>query len=171
MRTILHLGDRPITLEFRSFEDEVDVDDLLKIHYDNIFSDAITIPALQNQIGLLRAEVEQNYNKTKFECEIYEAERRKEIRSEYSKNELKLTEKQLDEEIILDKPFQIKKKSVFNAKKNFDFVDSLFWACSSKSKKLDNLVKGVTPEELANEIIECTINNIIIRKPKGLGEK
>lgn len=171
MKTVLHLGDRPITLEFKSFDDEVDVDELLKIDYSNIYGEATTISALQNQIGLLRAEIEQNYNKTKFECEIYEAERRKEIRSEFSKKDLKLTEKQLDEEIILDKPFQIKKKSVFNAKKNFDFVDSLFWACSSKSKKLDNLVKGVTPEELANEIIECTINNIIIRKPKRLGEK
>lgn len=171
MRTVLHLGDRPITLEFKSFDDEVDVDELLKIDYSNLYAEAITMPAFMNQVSLLKAEVQQNLEKKKFERDIYEAQKRKDIRSEYSKSGTKLTEKQLDEEIILDKVFQIKTKEVHNAEKNLGFMDALYWGANSKDKKLNNLVKGVTPEELANEIIECTINNIIIRKPKRLGEK
>ena len=58
------------------------------------------------------------------------------------------------------------KKQVIAAKRDLDFIDSLYWAIQSKDKKLSVLTKGVTPEELYNEIIEGTINNIVIKKVK-----
>jgi len=36
MKTILHLGDNPISLTFKGFDEEVDVDNLLRIDYSNL---------------------------------------------------------------------------------------------------------------------------------------
>ena len=171
MKTILHLGDNPISLTFKGFDEEVDVDNLLRIDYSNIYGEATTVSALMNQMGMLKAQCEYSYSKKKLECDVYESERRKTIRGEFTNNGQKLTEKQLDEEIILDKPYQIKKKSVFESKKDLDICDSLFWAVSSKDKKLNNLVRGVTPQELFDELIEGTVNNIVIKKHKSILDK
>lgn len=168
MQVIVHLGDNPVSLKFNSFGEEVDVDELTKIDYSNLFGEAITVSALMNQIGLLKSAAENSYSLKKLEVDIYEAEKRREIRGQFSKKELKLTEKQLDEEITLDKAWQIMKKQVFSSKKDLDFIDAIYWAVQSKDKKLNNLIKGVTPEELYNEIIDCTINNIVIKKVKPL---
>jgi hypothetical protein len=73
----------------------------------------------------------------------------------------------LDEEVTLDKAWQISKKSVISAKRDMDFIDALYWSVQSKDKKLSVLVKGVTPEELYNELVDGVINNIVIKKVKS----
>lgn len=166
MELVIHLGDKPVLLKFKEFEDEVDVDKLTSIDYSNLYGEAVTCSALLNQIGLLKAEAEKTYAENKLEFDIYEAEIRKKIRKEYSSNGLKLTEKNLDEEVTLDKGWRVMKKNVIAAKRDLDFIDSLYWAIQSKDKKLSVLTKGVTPEELYNEIVEGTINNIVIKKVK-----
>jgi len=166
MKLVIHLGDNPVYLSFKEFDSEVDVDKLTSIDYSNLYGEAVTCSALLNQIGLLKAEAEKTYSEQKLEFDIYEAELRRKIRKEYSAKSLKLTEKNLDEEVILDKGWKVMKKQVIAAKRDLDFIDSLYWAIQSKDKKLSVLTKGVTPEELYNEIIEGTINNIVIKKVK-----
>lgn len=167
MNLIIHLGDNPVSLKFREFEEEVDVDTLTSINYSNLYGEAVSVSALLNQIGLLKAEAEKTYSVKKLEFDIYEAELRRNIRKDYSKNSLKLTEKNLDEEVTLDKAWQISKKSVISAKRDMDFIDALYWSVQSKDKKLSVLVKGVTHEELYNELVDGVINNIVIKKVKS----
>ncbi|MFW6273030.1 MAG: hypothetical protein ACOC2U_04560 [bacterium] len=167
MKLIIHLGDKPVALSFSDFEEEVDVDKLTSIDYSNLFGESVTVSALLNQIGLLKAEAEKTYSEKKLEFDIYEAELRRNIRKDYSKNQLKLTEKNLDEEVTLDKAWQISKKTAISAKRDLDFIDALYWSIQSKDRKLSVLVKGVTPEELYNELVEGTINNIVIKKVKS----
>ncbi len=172
MKTVIHLGDNPVTLRYASFDEEVDVDELLKIEYSNLYGETVTMPTLVNRFGLLKAEAEHSYNNKKLDFEIYESQIRQEIRSKYSQADAKkLTEKALDEEVVLDKPWQIKKKQVLQAKKNVDMMDVLYFAAQDKSRKLNVLVRPVTPEELFNELIDGTINGIAIKKVKSLLDK
>jgi len=167
----LHLGEQLVSLKFKSFDDEVDTDELLSVQYDNLYADAITAPALCNKLGLLKSESESLYSQRKLKLDIYEAQRRKEIRKEFVNSGQKLTEKQLEEEITLDKVWQSNKNEVIKGKRDLDFIDSLYFAAQDKSRKLNVLIKGVTPEELAKEIIEGTINNIVIKKHKSILDK
>jgi hypothetical protein len=70
MKTVLHLGNRPVTLETRDFDDNVDVDALTKIDHSNLYGEAVTVPALLNHVGLLKAEVQNAYDLKKLECEV-----------------------------------------------------------------------------------------------------
>ena len=55
---------------------------------------------------------------------------------------IKLTEKSLEDAVLVDKGFEIKKKNVIKAKRDVDLLDSLFWSISSKDKKAKQLTQS-----------------------------
>ena len=72
----------------------------------------------------------------------------------------------VEEELLTSKDYKIKKQEVYKAKKDFGILDALFWALQSKDKKLSVLLKGITPEDFEENIIEGKINEIFIKKIK-----
>ena len=180
----VHLNSSVLTLSFQMMEGDINVDDLTKIHYENLFGELVTVSALLNKIGLIKAEAEEIYNLKKFEAEIYKAEANKRLRREIVENGgkiriverkqgivvsdvfVKATEDAIENAIILDEGYQIKKKNEIKAYRDFSYIDSLYWAVQSKDKKLNNLMREVTPEDFEKEIVEGVINGILIKKHK-----
>lgn len=168
MRETIFLGGKPVTLTFNDFEDIVDVDKLLTVEYSNLYGEAVTLPALMNQVGILKSQAENALTAKKLELEIFEAELRQRLRKEAAETSQKITEAGLNEMVSIDGGYKVTKKNVATAQYNFSIVESLWWAVKSKDQKLNNLVKGVTPEELYRELIDGTINNILIKKRKSI---
>ncbi|MBK5194270.1 MAG: hypothetical protein JJE07_13925, partial [Flavobacteriaceae bacterium] len=113
-------------------------------------------------------------------AKIYEATLRKDFRREGADNggrikveneSIKLTEKSLDEAVILDKAWQIKQKNVFTAQEVFSKVDSFYWSVQSKDKKLNNLISGLTEAELWDTLIDGKVNGILIKKKQSITER
>jgi len=168
MQIIIHLDNKPVTLNFKDFDDELDIDQLMKIDHSNLYGEAVTISALLNHVGILKAQQERVYAEKKLESDIYEAELKQSIRKSAVASGEKITENGVSEKIDSDPGIVIKRKNVINAKYNLEVLDSLFWSVKSKDQKLNNLIKGVTPAELYNELVEGTINNILIKKHKSV---
>ena len=173
MKKIVHIGENDIVLISKDIIDELDMDQITSIDHSNLYGEIVTCSVLLNKIGLLKAEVEAQYNNDKMNCEIYESKLRESLRRESilnggkvqtSNGSIKLTESSLDELILLDLDFQKKKRNTIESKKNLDMIDSLYWAIQSKDKKLTNLVPKVTPKEFYDELIEGTVNSFIIKK-------
>jgi len=154
------LLNHTIRLTFKSFEEEIDIDDLTKIHYDNLSGEIITISALLNRIGLLKAEAENEVTIGKHRREVLAANKRKYYNSICDK----LTIQQLEDKVLLDEEYQISIKDQQDNQRVFAIVDSLYWAIHSKSQKLSVLMKGTTPEEFEKEIVEGFINGFFIKK-------
>ena len=173
MVTTVHIGERTIVLKAEDFDSEINIDQITAIDYSNIYGEAVTVSALLNKIGMLKAEAEHYYNLRKMEVDIYDAELKRKFRRQanqeggkfYIEDEpIKLTEKSLDEAVLLDKGYKAMKKECFEAKKDLDMLDSLFWAISAKNKKLDHICKAVTPEEFVNELVEGSVNTYTVIK-------
>ena len=160
---IIHTKNKTITLSSTGFEQDVDVDQLTQIDYSNIYSETITIPVLLNKIGMLKAEANNALSIKKMEFELFEAELSRRIRQKYKDNGEKLTEKLLEQEIIMDPAWKIQKRNLINAQKDVDFIESLYWSVNSKDKKLDILSKHIVPEEHEDELIEQKINSVYIK--------
>lgn len=168
MRTLIHLAGKPVTLNFKDFEDEVDVDDLLQVNHENLYGEAVTLPALMNQVGILKAESEKYVSEKKLELDVFEADLKQSIRKNATATAQKITEAGLEEMVLIDPGYQIKKKNLIGAQRNHSIVENIWWAVKSKDQKLNNLIKGVTPKELYDELVEGTINNILIKKHKSI---
>ena len=169
MEILVHFNDVPVTLVTNGFEDTVDIDKLTSIEYSNLYGEAVTVSALLNKVGLLRAEAEKKVAECKLEKEVYEAQTKKEWRREANRNggkftlaledgeveEIKLSEKALDEALLLDEDYQ---------NLCIAYIDALQWAVQDKSKKLNNLLKPVTPTEFLGELVEGKVNSFFIKK-------
>jgi len=178
-KVVVPFGEKTVVLNFGDFNDEINVDELTSINYSNLFGEVVTVSALLNRMGILKAEAEAEHAIKKLECDIYIANLAKNYRRDANVNagkfiikegnvstSIKLTEDSLEKALLLDIVVQNKKKAVINAQKNLAFIDSLYWSVQSKDKKLSVLMKGVTPEEFFNEILEGEVNGILIKKPK-----
>ena len=77
-----------------------------------------------------------------------------------------MTEKGLDELILLDEKYQELQIDQIDLEAKRDKLDSLFWAIQSKDKKLNNLLPKIVPKEFFQELIEGKINSFMIKKPE-----
>lgn len=168
MQALIHLGTHPVTLNTRDFDEVVDVDQLLMIDYSNLYGEAVTIPALMNQVGILKGQAEESVAQHKLKLEVYEAELKQRLRKELTVTAQKFTESSLNEMVSIDKGYQIEKKNLITSNFNLEIVESVWWSVKSKDQKLNNLVRGVTPEELFAELVDGTINNIVLKKRKSV---
>ncbi len=177
MKYVIHIGTEPITLEHDDLDKSINVDDLTIIDTSNIFGEAVTISASVNRIGLLKAEVEAKMAEAKLEEKIYVGTFISKLRKEAAENlgkykmrvgneeiEVKLTEKALESSYETDSKWIELKKAFITAEKTFNYLSSLYWACQDKSRKLNGLVNGTTPEEFVEGMIEGKVNGILIKK-------
>lgn len=177
MKYTIYIGNKPITLEHADLDKSINVDDLTIIDTSNIFGEAVTISASVNRIGMLKAEVEARMAEAKLDEKIYEGQFISKLRKEASQNlgkykmrvdneeiEVKLTEKALESSYETDEGWIKKKRAFIDAEKVFNQLSSLYWACQDKSRKLNGLVNGTTPEEFVEGMIEGKVNGILIKK-------
>jgi len=178
-KVIVPFGQKTVVLSYGDFDDEVNVDDLTSIDYSNLYGEAVTVSALMNRIGILKSEAEANHSQKKLDCDIYEANLSRGYRRESNTTGgkftiedetgapfmMKLTDKAVEAAVLLDLAYQNKRKAVINAKRDLDFIESIYWAVQSKDKKLSVLMKATSPEEFYNELIEGKVNGLTVNKP------
>lgn len=161
-----------ILLTSEDFDYELDMDRITKIDYSNLYGEAVTVDALMNRIGIIQAEAEYVYNRAVLDAEIYEANLKKTWRIEsltkkvviIEGEEIKITENSIKELVLADEKLLRLKRNIIEAKKDYEFIKSLYWSVSNKSKKLNTLLPKVTPEEFFDGIIAGSVNTYTIQK-------
>ena len=161
------IGNKIIVLKQEEFDTDIDMDDITQIQYHNLYGEIVTVSSLMNRIGILKAEVDNQYEDYKLDCAIFESEsRRKFISGKMVSGEKKPTEQQSEDYLNTNPDVISKRKKLLAFKRNSDYINSLYWAIQSKDRKLSVLMKGVTPEEFSDAIIEGSVNTFTIKKFK-----
>lgn len=176
MKYSVFIGDREITLEHENFGNTINVDDLTTIDTSNIFGEHVTISAAVNRIGLMKSEVMATMAEARLEYKMYEGMYKARLRKQASKNkgmysiridnedvEVKLSEASLATSFETDEEWIKLKRAFIKAEKDFNALDALYWACQDKSRKLNGLVQGTTPEEYVDKMISGKVNGVLIK--------
>lgn len=150
-------------LVLQPFNSEMEVDDLLRIDYGNIMGEILTWPLMYNRISNLRAEQEYLVSQTKMDTDIFEAQLTEEHRKRLTGSGNKFTVGEVESAVKMDARYSIKRKSLFQAQKNFAYLDSLYWSAQSKDQKLNKIIDKMRPEEFEKELLEDTINGVMIK--------
>ena len=74
---------------------------------------------------------------------------------------------EVDGRIHMDETYQTKYRILLRKERDYEYVDALYWAAKSKDKKLDALSKNLTPEDMEKEVVEGTVNSIMIKLVKN----
>jgi hypothetical protein len=171
----VELGKGKIVLLTLTPFSEIDVDDITRIHYNNVMGEILTCPVLLNRIGNLLAEADNILAEAKLDLEIYYAQKEEELRKEHTtrytnSRAREVIEKpgstEVEQMIYRTPQYAVKKKHVLKLQKQRDIINSLYWAVKDKSDKVSRISDKLRPEEFEKDIIDETINGILIKTKK-----
>lgn len=171
-RFVFELSDKKmVALTMSAFDGEVDIDEYLKIRYDNIVGELLTFPLAMNRIARLKSEVEAIQDEANLDMKILEAQKGKDIRSRLQKEKAKTetggkkapTLDEIAYEMRLDEEWQDRQRLLLDISKQVKIIEGIYWSAVEKSKKLEALGKGIKPEDYDGELLEGTVNGIMIK--------
>lgn len=168
-------GDEIITLRLRSFGDEeVDVEDLLRIQYDNLVGEQLTFPVILNRIGLLKAEQERIVATNKMDFEILKAqmyEEKKKLLSNPIPGETKVNKPtigDIENAVLIDRRYRVRHEVYIKEQKHLTYIESIYFAAKDKAQKLNILFNKLIPQDFEKEIMEGSVNGVEIKRHEKL---
>lgn len=171
-KVTLELPTKMVVLTLTAFDTDIDADQLTNIQYYNIIGEILTFPVIMNRIGNLKADMEQAVAEAKLDFQIFEAQQTEKMRKKMTftvegpkggtKTD-KPTKDEVENAVLMTTEFKVKKKQLFEIQKNLGYVESLYWASKSKDDKLNTLSAKLKPEEFEKDILEGTINGVLIQ--------
>lgn len=167
-KKIVKIGDKTYTLLIKAFDDDVEVDDLLQIDYSNLIGELVTFPVIVNRIGIMLAEAESAVSEKKLNLEVFEAKMKERLRTQLAETNGKAPTVEVLNNAVLQEPsYQAMRKSLINAQKTRDYLNSVFWSSKDKSDKISALMRNY---EIGEEVdlSEQRINNVLIKKKEML---
>ena len=169
-KKLITVGDTTYKLLFDDFDEDMDIDSLLKIDYSNIIGELITFPVIVNRFGNLLAEAESKVSETKLNLEVFEAKTKERLRVELAeanggKNP---TVEALNNALLMNNAYQVMRKRLIEVQKTRDYINSIFWSAKDKSSKLDKLSLTVQDSEIPDSVIEGRVNNVLVKKTKKI---
>ena len=169
-KKLITVGDTTYKLLFDDFDEDMDIDSLLKIDYSNIIGELITFPVIVNRFGNLLAEAESKVSETKLNLEVFEAKTKERLRVELAeanggKNP---TVEALNNALLMNNAYQVMRKRLIEVQKTRDYINSIFWSAKDKSSKLDKLSLTVQGGEIPDAVIEGRVNNVLVKKTKKI---
>lgn len=169
-KKIITIGNKTYKLLFDNFDEDMDIDSLLKIDYSNLIGELVTFPVIVNRFGHLLAEAESQVAEAKLNLEVFEAKTKEKLRAELSaeNNGKQPTVEALNNAMVSSKSYQVMRKKYNESQKTRDYINSIFWSAKDKSGKLDKLSLTVQQGDISDSVIEGRINNVLIKKTKRL---
>lgn len=171
-KRIIQIGGNTYKLIFDNFDEDVDIDSLLKIDYSNLIGELVTFPVILNRFGILLAEAESQVAETKLNMDVYEAKTKERLRIEIAEqnNGKAPTVEALNNAVVSNKAYQAMKRKYIEVVKTRDYINSIFWAVKDKSEKLNKLSLSIQPGDLSDSVIEGRVNNVLVKKTKKVIE-
>ena len=168
-KKVIQVGETTYKLLFDDFDEDMDIDSLLKIDYSNIIGELVTFPVIVNRFGNLLAEAESKVSESKLNLEVFEAKTKERLRNELAeanggKNP---TVEALNNALLMNKSYQALRKQFIEIQKTRDYINSIFWSAKDKSDKISILLKS-SEITLETELIENRVNGVLIKRQEKL---
>jgi hypothetical protein len=159
-KLVFSIGDKLIKFTIDDFEDNLDIDRLLKIDYGNLVAELVTSPVILNKVGILAAEMSNELRLSKMNFKIREAKIQKQVRENLIEEGKKATVAEVEDGLITNKVYQKYQKEYYEVEKQKDYIDSIYNAIKDKSNKLDKLSLTLRVGDINEELIQKQLNNV-----------
>ena len=175
---------REITLSHDDMAQYMNVDDMTRIDTSNIFGETVTVSAVTNRVGIMKASLEAQLATAKLNLKVFEAKFKARMRRDAALDSgfftikidkddvrVKLTEAALATSFETDSEWLEKKIAYSELEGELGMMASLYWSMQDKARKLNGFMSGVTPEEFEAELIEGKLNGITVSSDRKQKKK
>ena len=171
MQKVIQIGSETYKLHFDEFDDDVDIDELLKIDYSNLLGEIVTFPVIVNRFGMMLAEAESKLSETKLNMEVLEAKTKERLRVELAEENggKNPTVEMLNNAFVKTAVYKSMRDKLIKDQKTRDYINSVFWSIRDKSSKINILYKNSEiVEEEDFKMNRMTMNGVQIKKVEKL---
>ena len=163
------MGDNVVQFRLDDFDDNMDLDKLLKIDYSNLMAELITFPVVVNRLGLLAAEMDSIVQETKLDLSIYEAKAKERIRNAFESDpdKKRYTIAEVDDALLMDKIWKKKKQTFNRVTKEKEYMYTIYQSAKDKSNKLDKLSMTLRQGDMDEQILQSQLNKVYFKIKKG----
>jgi hypothetical protein len=161
-----NFGDKVVEFQYDDFEDELDLDKLLKIDYSNLFAEILTFPVVVNRLGILAAKMDNKVQEAKIDLAVYEAKKKNKIRDEWE-GVKKPTIDEVDSALVIDVKYILKKKLYFKVIQDKEILYSVYMSAKDKSEKLNKLSLSIKTGDINEHIIQSQLNKVYFKMQQG----
>lgn len=165
-KLIFNFGDRVVEFKVGQFEDDLDLDKILKIDYGNLFAEIVTFPIVVNRFGLLAAEMDNLVRDAKADLAVFEAKKKNEIRDNWD-GPKKPTVDEVESELLISVKHQAKSKLYSKLIKEKEFMYTIYQSAKDKSEKLNKLSLSIRTGDVDEQIIQNQLNSVYFKIKKG----
>lgn len=174
MKQQIEVKGRLVEFECEDFNGTIDTDRAIELDYSNLEGDYAATVLAMNRLGALKAEAENETREAELATKIYLGKFQEQVRLNQSKNggfyiynnadgeeiKVKYSEKFLEKAHYSDKEWQEKMNDLFKAQRAEGILGSFYWKLNGKLAKLSMYLKGVTPEDFADGLLEKNVNRL-----------
>lgn len=167
-KKVVNIAGKQYILNVGEFDEEFNVEEMLKIDYSNLIGELVTFPVIENRIGLMLADAESKVSEVKLNRDIMEAKLKEKYAISLADENggKRPTVDAINAAVLQDNGFQIILRKKIEAEKARDYANSLLWAMKSKSSKLEKLSLTIQSQDIPVELLEGRVNGIVIKKAK-----
>lgn len=165
-KIVIEINEKIYTLIPQPFQDEIEISDYLKIDYHNIFAELITMPLIINQISNIKAEIDTMVSQQKLAVKVLKSNLEKEYKASRSGGKAPSLN-DLEIYVNTNEEYQKEAMLLINLEKQAAYMESFYWAAKDKINALNKISDKITPDDFSVDILEKSINNVVIKKFNG----
>lgn len=165
-KMVFTFGDDVIEFNVGEFEDDLDLDKLLKIDYSNLMAEILTFPVVVNRLGLLAAQMDNEVKQSKLNLEVFEAKQKARIREEWE-GAKKPTNDEIDSLLMTNVKVIAKKKMLNDLTRDKEYLYTIYSSAKDKSEKLNKLSLTIKVGDVDDQIIQSQLNKVYFRIKQG----
>lgn len=162
------LGSKVIRFKVGEFDENMDLDSILRIDYSNIIAEILTFPVIVNRLGVLATEMDNLVQEKELDVTIYKSKAKIRIREELElENDKKPTVSEIEDRMRSEAKYKLKKRMLFKLIKEKEYMYKAYLSAKDKSHKLDRLSMSLTKDEFDESSIQKQMNRIHYKIQKG----
>ena len=168
LKRIIEIAGEEYLLKWDEFDEEIDIDTLLKIDYSNLIGEIVNFPVIVNKFGQMLAELESKVSEAKLNLEVWEAKKKERLRTKFMEenNGKSPTVEWLNNALLSSPEYAVMKKKLIELQKDRDYLNSIFWSAKDKSNKLDRMSLTIQDNSVSSALIETRANGVLVKKIK-----
>lgn len=161
--------EKSVVLNFKNFDEVVDIDRILQINYSKLETEMVVFPLILNRLGHLLAKAENDLRIETINMEVWENQQKEDSRedliaekrtSKYTNDDINILYKT---KVYSGNAYKARRLKLSKKQEKRDIMNSIYWSAKDKSDKLNAIFAKIHPEQVQLDKIEKIFHGITIQ--------
>lgn len=161
---LIEIGGKTYRVKIDPLDINIDPRAIVSIDHSNIMGEILFAGTMHNQIGNLKAEMDNAVKNLKLDLDVFESSLQEKYKNELVGKGIKTTVSAIEGMVIQDPELIAKKRNFFQKEKQQQIIHNMYWGLSNKNQLLSKLSEKLQPEEFTADVLQKSFHNFSLTR-------